>query len=169
MSAIVSGLTFIDFTGIWYATTPHDGSWITESGPKAHSHAACLRRTSAPAALLAIIATSPDDNFRAATNEASLSTKSFGVNPRICSRFVPILTMTSRSSRRLNSGTPGDDVPPLRVMGAAAVAKSRCHSLARKLRHAAAEFAAGAFGAGVDLGQRLKHLGHPLTVSPLGV
>ena len=40
------------------------------------------------------------------------------------------------------SGTPGDDVPLLRVFGAAALAKPRCQSLARKSRHAAAEFAA---------------------------
>ncbi|GFF59211.1 hypothetical protein IFM46972_11321 [Aspergillus udagawae] len=33
--------------------------------------------------------------------------------------------MTSRSSRSSNSGTPGDDVPLLRVLGAIAVAKEK--------------------------------------------
>lgn len=51
------------------------------------------------------------------------------------------LTVISRSSRNLIPGTPGDDVLLLRVFGAAALAKPRCQSLARKPRHTAAESA----------------------------
>ena len=69
-SAIVSGVSFIDFTGTWYATTPHDGSWTTEPGPNAFNHPVCLRRSSAPAALFASMATSPDGSFRAAMKVA---------------------------------------------------------------------------------------------------
>ena len=98
--------------------------------------------------------------------------------------------MISRSSRSSISCTLGDDVPLLRVLGAAALTRSRCHSRARKVRHAAAEFTAGVdkvvhkalvvFFNGVDslvqttsvevdLGQRLQHFGHPLAIAPLGV
>lgn len=59
-SAIVSGASLVNFTGIWYATTPYNGAWTTKPGPKALSHSGFLRCSSAPAALLATITTSPD-------------------------------------------------------------------------------------------------------------
>ena len=60
---------------------------------------------------------------------SDLWTESFGVNPWIIPRSVLIFTMASQSSRNAIPGTPGDDAPPVRLMGAAAVANFRCHSL----------------------------------------
>lgn len=137
-----------------YATTP-----VRTIVPSlnAFNHPACLRRSSALAALFATITTSLKCCFRAATKVAlparaveccratmalCLSTRSIKGSPWICSRLGLTLTITSRSSRSSISGTLGDDVPFLRVFGATAFANPCCRSLAWKSRDTAAESAA---------------------------
>ncbi|KAJ5560807.1 hypothetical protein N7535_009004 [Penicillium sp. DV-2018c] len=103
------------------------GSWTTVPGPKALSHAVCFRKACAPAALLAIMATSPEGSFRAATNQWPLGVQPSQPNPLEltsgCVRGPPQLTLSPPDPLEFQI-TPGDGVLLSPAMGAAVVAWS---------------------------------------------